>query len=80
LLGDPDNRPSTNTIGCSRSPNPRHMFQSVPKIAGPLIDQIVDQQEERNKCSEFTKMFDIYSSQVLADVPGLKKDKISKFR
>jgi len=56
------------------------MFQSVPKIAGPLIDQIVDQQEERNKCSEFTKMFDIYSSQVLADVPGLKKDKISKFR
>ena len=25
-------------------------------------------------------MFDIYSSQVLTDVPGLKKDKISKFR
>ena len=47
--GGSEERPRTNMIGCSKSPNPRKLFQEVPaKLSQSMIEHIVEAQENDN--------------------------------
>jgi hypothetical protein len=58
-----------------KSPNPKLIFKKIPNnLDESLLEEIVDFQEENNKCKELTKALELYSSVKLQTIEGLKKE------